>query len=44
MELWSRLNDYAQSLTDKFDEHFDRFDNEKYTDDLIFLPDRKSTL
>ena len=36
MELWSRLNDYAQSLTDKFDEHFDRFDNEKYTDDLKF--------
>ncbi len=36
MELWSRLNDYAQNLTDKFDKHFDRFDNEKYTDDLKF--------
>ena len=34
--LWDRLNAYAQSLTDKFDNHFDRFDNPKYTERMHF--------
>lgn len=36
MELWNRLDDYAQTLSDKFDTHFHRYDNPKYTEDLHF--------
>ena len=36
MELWNRLNDYAEYISDSFDNHFTRYENEKYTDDLKF--------
>jgi Ferredoxin-dependent bilin reductase len=34
--LWNRLNEYASYIESKFDQHFDRFDNPKYTDDMHF--------
>jgi hypothetical protein len=36
MQLWDRLNEYAYQLTTKFDSHFDRFDNKKYTQAMHF--------
>jgi len=36
MELWDRLNGYADYISASFDKHFTRYDNEKYTDDLKF--------
>lgn len=34
--LWIRLDELAQNLSEKFDEHFSKYDNPKYTDDLKF--------
>ena len=34
--LWNRLNDYADDLTKRFDESFERYDNPKYTEDMKF--------
>ena len=34
--LWNRLNDYATYISLRFDDHFERFDNPKYTDDMHF--------
>lgn len=36
MELWNRLDQYAEDLEKKFDKHFNRYINEKYTADLQF--------
>lgn len=36
MELWSRLNEYAEYISLRFDEKFERFDNPKYTKDMRF--------
>ena len=32
--LWERLNKYAAYISGQFDEHFERFDNPNYTDDM----------
>lgn len=34
--LWQRLNNYAQYIFNSFDEHFERWDNEAYTEDMHF--------
>lgn len=34
--LWNRLNDYATYIWLRFDDHFERFDNPKYTEDMHF--------
>ena len=34
--LWNQLNDYASSLTKRFDNSFVRYDNPKYTDNMKF--------
>jgi hypothetical protein len=34
--LWNRLNEYAASITKRFDESFTRYDNPKYTEDMRF--------
>ena len=34
--LWNRLNSYAQYIFNSFDKHFERWDNEAYTEDMHF--------
>lgn len=34
--LWNRLNSYAEYIFNSFDEHFERWDNEAYTEDMHF--------
>ena len=36
MDLWDRLDKYAEYINDQFNKHFDLYDNEKYTEDLHF--------
>lgn len=36
MEIWTRLNEYASYISDKFDASFQRYDNPKYTKDMRF--------
>lgn len=36
MELWNRLNEYAEYISLRFDEKFERFNNPKYTEDMHF--------
>lgn len=36
MQIWNRLNEYSESIKKRFDKHFLRFDNPKYTDDMRF--------
>lgn len=35
-QLWDRLDAYADYIKQSFDEHFNRYDNEKYTEDMHF--------
>ena len=34
--LWDRLDKYAAYISGQFDQYFDRYDNEKYTEDMHF--------
>ena len=34
--LWKRLNQYSDFIFNQFDEHFERWDNPSYTEDMHF--------
>lgn len=34
--LWDRLNNYAEYIFNEFEEHFERYDNPKYTENMRF--------